>query len=393
MAIMELDALVRHQRQEAEAADSLAVVRAQLLLPKSPNTVFFAQLALRLRFEADWVVDTACVNGKTMKYNPDFVLGLPKPHRTGLVVHEVMHCALKHFARLNGRDLKLANICMDFVINSICREAKIELPSCALYPEKYGLPLNLSWEEYYSILQQSGKQPGKPGDDPGGCGGVESPGDPAETEAADADWQVATMQAAESAKKCQGQMAAGLERFIGEALNPKPHWRDVLREWLVRCVQGKDIYSWAPPNRRFIYRNLYLPSLQGEQLGEIVVHVDCSGSTWDEATMKLFASELTGVLECRPVKVWIVYCDCRVNAVEEWTPDQGPIELRAVGGGGTSHEPVWQWVEEQGITPVCLISLTDGYTTYGDDPGYPVLFAITKGGNMAAPFGRMIEIE
>ena len=108
--------------------------------------------------------------------------------------------------------------------------------------------------------------------------------------------------------------------------------------------------------------------------------------------MKEFAGELNGILDCRPCSVSIVYCDAEVNKVVEWEPSDGPLTLEACGGGGTSHRPVWEWLREQDSQPECVVCLTDGYTSWGDDPGLPVLWALTADSSAEPPFGQTVRI-
>ena len=53
-----------------------------------------------------------------------------------------------------------------------------------------------------------------------------------------------------------------------------------------------------------------------------------------------------------------------------------PIVLCPKGGGGTDFRQVFQWVEQQGISPECLIYLTDlECSRFPEEPFYPVLWA------------------
>jgi predicted metal-dependent peptidase len=75
-------------------------------------------------------------------------------------------------------------------------------------------------------------------------------------------------------------MPAGLARAVEEILLPSVPWPDVLREFLTRT--GHNDYRWNRASRRFGGRRLYLPSLVGDSLGDVVVAVDTSGSIGQE---------------------------------------------------------------------------------------------------------------
>jgi len=86
-----------------------------------------------------------------------------------------------------------------------------------------------------------------------------------------------------------------------------------------------------------------------------------------------------------------------LTKVEELGPGDLPLSIRAAGRGGTSFDPAFRWVEEQGIRPSCLVYLTDGECGYpSQTPNYPVLWAILPGRGLSAaqpPFGEVVAIE
>jgi predicted metal-dependent peptidase len=266
------------------------------------------------------------------------------------------------------------------------------------------LPTGLSAEEYCAQLPGRKKHGGGDGDgnddadgdggdggnDPGKCGGVEDAGDQAAQQEAEAEWKVAVAQAATAAKQ-RGELPGGLARMVSDIVEPKVLWQDVLREFVSRSLTARDDYSWSAPNRRFIAQGVYLPSLRSESMGAIVVAIDTSGSI-GEAELKEFAGELNGILDCRPCSVSIVYCDADVNKVVEWEPSDGPLALESCGGGGTSHHPVWEWLRNQESQPERVVCLTDGYTCWGDDPGLPVLWALTADSRAEPPFGQTVRM-
>ena len=124
------------------------------------------------------------------------------------------------------------------------------------------------------------------------------------------DWAIATAQA-ETTARAMGVGAGDAARAIREQVAPKVDWRDVLRRYL--SAAAKSDYAWTPPNRRYIARGLYLPSLRSENLGPVVVAVDTSGSI-DDATLAAFSAETTAILdEAAPEAIHVVYCDAEVR--------------------------------------------------------------------------------
>lgn len=392
-AIERLNEMAHHQTAETDALKAIQKARVSLVLGKDAPAAFFATLALRLKPMPDWGIETAATDGRGLKYNPDWFLSLSPAERIGVIAHEVMHNAMCHPARRGNREPRKANVAMDLAINPIVRDAKMSLPNGALYPAEgqfADLPEGLSFEDYYSRLPDQTE--GGNGNDPGGCGGVEDAGDQAAQQEMDADWQVAVSQAAQAAKS-RGPLPGALGRLVEQVANPDVPWEDELREFVSRVLSARDDYSWSVPNRRYIASGLYLPSLRSECLGDIVVAVDTSMSI-GRAELEAFAGELNGILECRPCKVTVVYCDAQVQKTVDWEPADGPLTLEAVGGGGTDHAPIWDWLRETGEQPECVVALTDGYTKWGEDPGVPVLWTISKDGTSEeAPFGRTVRMK
>jgi predicted metal-dependent peptidase len=180
--------------------------------------------------------------------------------------------------------------------------------------------------------------------------------------------------------------AGDAARAVRAQVAPKLDWRDVLRRYL--SAAAKSDYAWTPPNRRYIARGLYLPSLRSETLGPVVVGVDTSGSI-DDPTLAAFAAEISAIMdEAAPAAIHVVYCDAAVKATESFEPGD-MIRLTPRGGGGTAFRPVFDWVAQSDIRPVCAVYLTDlDGEDFGAAPGYPVLWVST--GSTVAPFGEVI---
>ena len=189
---------------------------------------------------------------------------------------------------------------------------------------------------------------------------------PAEARQVEADWQVAVSQA-QSAAAGRGPLPVGLGRAVQQVLHPAADWRAVLRAFV--SSQAKNDYSWVRPNRRFIAQGLYLPGLHSEELGDVILAVDTSGSI-SEQLLGLFAAEANAVLSAYDCTVTVLYHDTEVQKVQNWQSTDGPLVLDPVGGGGTSHACVFDWIDKAGMSPACVVCLTDlEYRVPVDDAG------------------------
>lgn len=360
------------------AAERVKQAKVQLLL----GHPFFAALAMRLECVEDATVPAAATDGKRVLYNPEFVKGLTVSEATGLLAHEVLHVANLHPFRRDGREAELWNVACDHAINHILKDAGLTLPKDVLLDARFK---GMSAEGIYSKLNQE-RQAGQPQPQPQPWGDVLDNTDD-DAAAQEAETQVAVLQAAGMAK-AQGKLPAGLERLLDEIKQPAIDWRAALRRFVEQSARAD--YSWRMPNPRYLAGGLYLPSLQSEQMPPIVVAVDTSGSI-QQSELDAFAAEIQGIMdEVKPEGVTVIYCDHQVQGVEEFTPDD-MVTLHAKGGGGTCFAPVFAEVERGGLTPACLVYLTDMYGSFPNSaPDYPVLWVSTSEIN-TAPFGEVLR--
>ena len=347
---------------------------------------FVGTIALNMATEISERVPTAATNGKRIIYNPKFVESLSDEEVKFLVAHECFHPMLEHIYRLKGRNARKWNKAGDYVINKLLTDEKIGkfiqggLLSDSIYAAGGG-----TTDGIYNIL---------PDEDGAGNGdyGIgddleEAEGSEAEQAQQQAEWKVKVAQAAQAAKM-MGKLSANMERFVGEFLNPKVDWRDVLSRFLTKCKD--DTRSFARPNRRFLSQGLYLPTSTGERLGRVAVYVDCSGSIGDREISE-FAAEIRAIHEdMRPEALHVGYFDAEVSHLDVFTPDDSVV-VTPHGGGGTAFSPIFRHIEEQGINPVACVVLTDlCCNDFGPAPDYPVLWVSNH--SDAAPWGEVVKM-
>jgi predicted metal-dependent peptidase len=375
---------------------------------------FFASLFLGLNRGYTEDVETMATDGASLLINPQFCHTLSDPEILGTYVHEALHVALGHPWRKGDRDHEKANIAMDYAINQIIDDfiqsgvKGIALPPGALLDPKYA---GMSWEEIYAKLPDppppppggqggQGSQPGnqpKPGNK---CGPGEvldgvTPVDPQTGRKKSNDDMIAeakrSLAQAAQAARMQGNLPAAAERLVDEILAPKVPWRTVLRRFLTEIVRND--YDWMKPDRRFLPDDIYIPDIGDEEAaGEIVVAFDTSGSI-DGPMLDAFMAEVNAIhSDLRPIKTHCVACDAAVHNTAEFGPDD-TIIFRPQGGGGTSFEPVFDWVEKQRINCKALVYLTDLYGSHRQDaPGYPVLWA-SWSDCTDVPYGEVVQVK
>jgi predicted metal-dependent peptidase len=294
------------------------------------------------------------------------------------------------------------NVAHDIAINRIILNSGFELPDFALLAGKAPFeefPEDKSAEEYYNMLPESMKSGNKNGDkeDEGGCGSVRKPGSndgkggsPSDLKELEADWKQAVCAASAMARQ-KGKLPSDIDRLVAELTNPVVDWESQLRQYVVKHATSD--YSWSRPSRRFVGQGMHLPSMFSEELGEIVIAIDSSGSI-GEKQISRFLSEMTGICECLPCKVWILLHHAEVYSVSEWSPENGPITIGKLKTGGTSHIPVFKVIEERQMEPVCAIMLTDCITEFPKSaPAFDVIWAVVDNDSPKVPFGNVLDVR
>ena len=375
-------------------ADAFTKARTRLLL----DHPFFGTLSLKLKPKEEPGIPTGGTDGKSLIYNPNWFAKLSEPQQEGFIAHEIMHIVYMHMIRREHRHAKKWNVAADYVINwNLVEDCRMILPDGALIDEQYK---NMTTEHVYNLLPNpeeifidlqfdpnSDKWDQLP-DDPGNCGGViDGTGDPT---VAEQKWTIDINQAYE-ASKMAGKTPGGLSKIIDEILKPRVNWKTILIKFLTNTA--KNDYSWMKPNRRFIAKDMYLPSLYSEKLESIVVAVDTSGSISDEE-LQIFASETSAILASMdPENIHFLQCDTEINQHDTYTRENLPLKIEFKGRGGTDFAPVWKYIEEENLNPKCCVYLTDLYPCdWGEQPPYPVLWIATTD-DVEVPFGEVTRIQ
>ena len=305
-------------------------------------------------------VPTAAMSATGQMYlNVDFCEPLTVRHLMFLLAHEAMHYMLSHGLRRGHRDPKAWNVAADKVINDTLIDAKV-----GDFIDG-GITLDGARDMAAESLYDENDDGG--GDGAGGIGNdigdpVDDSGQPlddATIHQLEAEAKIDAIQSAKAAKAV-GKLPAGIERLIDELVNVKTPWYDILERFMAGKI--KDGYSWNRPNRRFIARNIYIPGVDYvPKMGPIVIGVDTSCSIGDDE-IAMFNGHINRIIDtCNPEVVHVVYCDAQVAGVDEYTPEDFPVTIRSVGGGGTSFKPVFDWIDTNAIDPECVVYLTDGY--------------------------------
>ena len=347
-------------------------------------------------------VPTACTNGWDVMYNPKFIEQHMKDDAElrMLVLHEAMHKAYRHMtvwkylAKMNPM---LANIAMDHFVNLSLIDTDagagfVKMPKVGIAPEaKYR-----GWSvlQIYTDLEDEDEDGGGGGgmDEHDFSGSDEGGGKPTEQEMEDEIGRA--IRQGEMIRKQRSKDGTGnSDGMFGDLLMPKVDWRKALREFVTETCSGRDESSWARPNRRFLADDVYMPTMMGVTLRELVVGFDTSDSIFGGNEMTRFVTELTSVIDMvKPSKVHVIYWDTGIVGHQTFEEGQFAVaNLKIKGGGGTDGSVLFDYLRDKSIKPNAIIQLTDGYVGDWGHTDVPTLWAITT--DITAPFGTTIKLE
>jgi predicted metal-dependent peptidase len=354
-------------------------------------------------------IPTACTNGKDEFYGRAFVESLNDRQLRFLVLHEVYHKLYRHLTTwrwMFDKHQQAANMATDYVINVQLVDdnrpdgfATMDGPlSIGCYDEKYR-----DWDSakvFHDLMQDA--------DENGGGGGQGQPGQGFDEH----DWEGAQEMSAEEQKALErdidealrqgalaaGKMGSGGNRNFEDLLEAKVNWREALREFITSTCAGSDYSTWRKPNRRYVSLGVYMPSGISEQIGEIVIAPDMSGSTFAPGMMQAIMSEVKGIAETvKADAVRLLYWDtkvCKDERYERHELDRLISTTKPEGGGGTEVQCVADYIAEHNIKAQAVIILTDGYLggSWGNW-SHPTMWAVVDNRHATPPTGKVLHIN
>ena len=338
----------------AEVERKVSKAKALLIL----DHPFFGTTVSRRTIKYGDEVPTAGITatGQIM-LNPEWVEGLKIKEIMFLLAHEAMHYMLAHALRRKHRDHTAWNVACDKVINDTLTDADVGTFIDGGILE-HGARHKASEELYDEADDDMGS--GGIGADIGDAtdeNGMKL--DDAQMKNIEAQCKIEAIQNAKMAKQA-GKLPSSIERIVDEMVNVVTPWHEKLERYMSAKV--RDGYSWNRPNRRFVGQGMYLPGYDYvPRMGEVVIAVDTSGSL-NEKDLALFSGHINRIVDtCTPEKITVLYCDYAIGGTTEYTPDDLPIVLKPVGGGGTSFKPVFKWLDSYDGEVEWLIYFTDGW--------------------------------
>jgi len=417
-------------RSKLPAEKRIELVHVSLMREKS-----FAFFAGMFMVGSTKVVEdkiTAGTNGRDTWYGREFVDALTDKELAFLIMHENMHKCYRHMTiwkALDDIDRNITNAACDFVINVQLYDMDPEEKFLAvprskatgdrdgLFDEQYR---GMDTKQVFDILIKKKKEGGHGGRKVkgGGDGTNRQPVDMFDDEDGDVgfdnhDWDGAKQLSEEEKKQLdreveqairQGGIYAGkfggnTPREIGELLNPKVNWKDVLQRFARSNIRDRDSISWRKAHRNFLWQDIILPSILGKRVKYLLLGMDTSGSVAGPLLTD-FLSEMNGLVKSVGIdRLDIVYWDAEIQAHEIFTGGVKEIVHRTSpkGGGGTNPDVVVDLIVEKQLKPDAIIMLSDGYMHTNKKKWAvitkPTLWCIIGNDNYEVPNGQKLVIK
>ena len=374
----------------------LTEVRAAILKEQP----FFGRLILRLnnRFAK---CGTACTDMQCIAFDPDFAGRLGNEELRFVYLHELMHCVLHHCTRGKGKIQYIYNVACDIVVNSMLLETMYLTDFAVDGVKVMHLAPNgmegrgYSAEELYDMLIKT------PPEDLSRLYGQHMVDDHSiwarlkSGSVLDDQWDKNIRDAAKNAGTGSG-IPAGLRRHLKVAShNPTTNWRQLLHDYI---QYDRSDYTYSIPDRRFS-EDIIMPSFQenmyGGRLDQLWILIDTSGSVSDEAVTVAFYEIKDAAQQMGNLAGMVSFFDCEVSEPTPFETAEDLMDVKPVGGGGTSFRRIFRYMRENMEDELPKLTLTDGCAPFPkeeDSLGVDVIWVIIDS-DVEPPWGSCVHID
>jgi len=383
--------------------EKITQAKAKLML----ENPYFGTIASGFELIENDEILTFTNDGACMRYNAEYIDKLSVSDVEFVMANGAMHSVLKHQERNNQRTGWLWQRATDYVVNAMLVKNGMQAPLYANYEEKFeGMYAEEVYEHLHAEMMDNSQ---------------ESREEEQELSQSDDELQdnihlqrenIASEDALEKQikndtnaqedleelkehleqtfekLKAQGSLPKDLEFVVPEYFSHQVDWREVLYGYI--ASYAKSTYSFNPPNMKYLYRGICLPSLDSDLLS-VVVAVDTSGSV-DEELLKIFLAEISSIMQQYPnYEINLITADAKIQSHRVFLAGES-LDYELSGGGGTDFRPVFTFVDEEINYPRLLLYFTDGEGRYPqEEPFYDVLWIMPK--TKEVPFGELLEID
>ena len=354
-----------------ELQDSLGDAKTRFLM--ADNQMFAATVMLNLDVRFDNKVPVAATDGLNIFLNSTTWALLTNRQRVFLIAHETWHVCFDHMGTRGDRDPKLWNMANDFVINYMlvytcgmefieggCLEQRFkDMDSIQVYDLIYNDPKYQQMAKTFEadVIESEGMTD----DDEKSAGTTgKSSGDAQEDISRRIENIVSKAAMQADMANQTNSVPAYIRQAIEEARNPELPWDVILLNYF--SEKSKDDYTWSSRNRMF--KDVYMPSLEGDGMGAIRAYFDASGSI-TQHILDLECAELRYVKELMNPSRMVLRAFSHFMGKEQCFEKDQDITLDCDASGGTELQQVMDDIVLNNDTEIVVI-FTDGEFRYPD---------------------------
>ncbi len=379
---------------------------------------YFGTVASSLTLQKNNEILTFSSDGEMMRYNSEYLDRLSVTEVEFMMANGAMHAVLQHQDRASGRTKWLWQTATDYVVNGMLVKNGMQAPEYANYESKFE---GMYAEEVYEILRgemtdnsqfsmQQEQQEISDTDDADAkslhlqkeltpsndidnteheenAENKEEHNITADPEALSEEMKEHYEQIFQKLKR-QGNLPKDLNLVVPEYFSHQVDWREFLYGYI--ASHAKSTYRFTPPNMKYLYRGIYLPSLSSDLL-RIIVAIDTSGSI-DETLLGTFLGEVSSMMQQYPnYEIDLITADAKIQSHKVFLPGEA-LEYEISGGGGTDFRPVFEYIDQQINYPTLLLYFTDGDGKFPElEASYDVLWVMPE--VKEVPFGEVVSLE
>lgn len=368
------------------------------------NNGFYGLLLMHMKYGLDAECGTAYTDGKVIRFDPKFLDELNDDELDFIMMHEILHVALKHCFRGRELEKELYNIACDIVVNSnILLSNNMDTRTITLRSDGEAMHLapngkegyEYTAEEVYNMLQKNlgmnnaklqsnGKTKNTTNiiDNHTKWQQIEKNEELEELWIGRLDEVSKTIEIRDSIINRE-TMPAFAQRRLKELKNAQTDWREILIDFLHEEVVD---YSFMPPDRRFDDCPFFLPDFNDKDIKpeNILFMIDTSASMKDDMVTAAY-SEVKGAIEQFNGKLigMLGFFDAVVIEPVPFENEEEFEMIKAIGGGGINFQIIFNYVKEYMTDnlPVSIIILTDGYAPFPKESeamGIPVIWLLNN---------------
>ena len=336
-------------------------------------------------------------DGSSIYYNKKYMENLNEAERNFYLLHQLYHCIFMHPSRMINKDIKIANIAADFLVNYYIDIEKNEFKKAGIIisvpkdaymikDEKYKLELNkLSFEQLYEKIynqkenkisatpQQITKNNNSNGNNSSTLNIYGNNIDlnkiksdlilPKNIEKTSSNMRRIIQESIITSKvygsKLIGDMPGSLIRRITELIGTRVPWYKYLRRYLSNIMQ--DDTSFDTPDKNHIYRKMILPGPYEDEnyIEDILFLIDTSGSISEE-DLNNFLFQAYNICKDFEANGKVIFFESIVQDVFDINKEN-LNKLPLYGGEGTDVNVALKYVKDKKLKYSCILVLTDGY--------------------------------